>query len=179
MPTGDVHEQDLDVTIPAVLLTPAEKKRLKNRKKGFKWREKKNERLVANAMLLAAGTKMRIEVAEEEYRRKVEGMVARERGRMKKEAEEEIERRLGRWKADIEAGRINIDRGISAEKRERGSQLQKEHLKRKRAERQAARRRFNYGWAALGRQINCGDGPASYASLVGAAPQEEETMEDE
>ena len=96
MPTGDVHEQDLDVTIPAVLLTPAEKKRLKNRKKGLKRREKKNERLVANAMLLAAGTKTRMEVVEEEYRRKVERMVARERGRMKKEAEEEIERRLGR-----------------------------------------------------------------------------------
>ena len=178
MPTGNVHEEDLDVTIPAVELTKEEKRRLKNRKKGWKRREKKNERLVANAMHLAEGTKTRMEIAEESYRRRVEGMVARERGRMRKEAEDEIERRLACWKADIEAGRVNIDRGISAEKRERRSQLQKEHLKRKRAERQTIKRRRISGWAALGRQSVCGDGPASYDSLFGNMLEEEEMQEE-
>ena len=65
------QENDLDATLPAIELTKAEKKKEKNRKKGLKGREKKNERMVANAIALAEGTKSREEVAEDNMRRRI------------------------------------------------------------------------------------------------------------
>ena len=172
LPFEEPQEATLDTTMPAVLLSPEEKKKMKNRQKGKKRRAKKNERLIINAMAVADGKKTEFEVAEEDFRRKVEGMVARERGKMRKEAEEEIERRLAIWKADVEAGRVDIHRGISAERREKRSRLQEEHHRRKRAEHQAIRRKRNNGWAAVGRHAVFGDGPASFDSLVNAGIME-------
>ena len=112
-PQIDDDDGELDSTIPAVELSKEEKKRLKNQKKGKKRREKKQERLVCNAIAMAEGRRSRRDIAEEEMKRRIEGMVSRERGRLRQEASQEIELRLARWRADVESGRINIERGIS------------------------------------------------------------------
>ena len=150
------QENDLDATLPAIELTKAEKKKEKNRKKGLKGREKKNERMVANAIALAEGTKSREEVAEDNMRRRIEGIVSRERGRLRQEADVEIERRLAEWRADLESGKVNLDRGIASKERADRRRRQDEHLRRRRNERQRKRRAAEKGWAALGRHAVLG-----------------------
>ena len=150
---------ELDATLPAVAMTKAEKRKEKNRKKGLKRREKKNERLVANAIALAEGTKSRREIAEENMRRRIEGVMSRERGRLRQEAEEEIENRLAEWCADVEAGEISLERGVSVKEKEGRRRRQYEHLRRRRAEKQRKQRSADKGWAALGKLAVFGGEP--------------------
>ena len=149
----------LDTTLPAVELTKEERKKEKNREKDQKRREKKQERMVANAIAVAEGTKSRREVAEDDMRRRIEGIVSRERGRLRQEADAEIERRLAKWRADIESGKISIDRGITQKEKAERRERQHEHLRRRRIERQKKRRAADKGWAALGRHAVFGNGP--------------------
>ena len=122
-------------------------------------------------------------VAEEDVRRRIEGMVAREKGRLREEMEAEIERRITVWRAELESGKRNIKRELSEEKKEKRRRLQKEHQRRKRAERQATRRHRSNGWAAVGRHVVFGQGPASFDSIINAGhvattTQEPEIMEE-
>ena len=149
-------------------MTKAEKKKEKNKKKGQKRREKKHERMVVDAIALAEGRKSRRDVAEENMKRRIEGMVSRERGRLRQEAEAEIERRLAIWRADVEAGRIGLDRGIPAKEKEGRRQRQEEHHRRRRAERQRKKKAADKGWAAIGRHAVLGSGGDDLDELIAA-----------
>ena len=144
------EKESLDATLPAVLLSRDERRRLKNKKKSQRRKEKTAERNRLNEQLLAAGLITRRELAEQKFRRCLEGIVARERGRLRQEADQEIERRLQKWREDVESGRIDINRRISIRKGEKRKAGQSEHQRRRRAERQATRRSLNYGWGSVG-----------------------------
>ena len=90
---------------------------------------------------------------------RIEGIVSRERGRLRQEADAEIERRLAKWRANIESGKISIDRGITQKGKAERRGRQQEHLRRRRIERQKKRRAADKGWAALGRHAVFGNGP--------------------
>ena len=156
MAEEEEEERPLDSTIPAVLLTKEERRRIKNQKKSQKRKEKNAERNRKNAELIAAGLKTKRDVAEENVRRHLEGIISRERGRLRQEAEAEIERRLQEWKEKVERGEIDINRRLSVKKADKRQQGQKEHQRRRRADRQAMRRSLNYGWAAVGRAMVLG-----------------------
>ena len=157
---------ELETTIPAVQLSKEERRKLKNKKKSVRRKEKAAERARENQELLAAGKITRREIAEAKFKRHLEGVVARERGILRQEAEDEIEERLRQWREDVEAGRISINRRISIEKRAKRSGAQAEHQKRRRAKRQADRRFLNYGWAAVGRAMLLGNQSAEGETLA-------------
>ena len=128
--------------------------------------------------MIAAGLKSKREVAEENFRRHLEGIVSRERGRLRQEAEAEIERRLLEWKEKVESGEIDLNRRLSVKKSEKRKQGQKDHQRRRRADRQATRRNLNYGWAAVGRAVILGGTGSSVPSLMDNEMEIEEETTD-
>ena len=150
---NDNDESMLDTTIAAVQLTPEERKKIKNKRKSLKRRQKQMARNKENKDHIAAGRKSRFEIAEENYKRKIEAMVARERGKLRREASDEIEERLASWRADLLAGRARLDHKMTAEKEDKRRQLQREHQRRRNAERQRVRRQVNGGFAAVGKAL--------------------------
>ena len=149
----DDDESMLDATIAAVQLTPEERKKRKNKRKSMKRRQKQLTRNKENRNQLASGQKTRFQIAEENYKRKIEAMVARERGKLRQEASDEIEEQLASWRADLLAGRARLDHKTTAEKEDKRRQLQREHQKRRNAERQRVRRQVNGGFAAVGKAL--------------------------
>ena len=146
-------ESMLDATIAAVQLSPEERKKIKNKRKSLKRRQKQLARNKENRGHVAAGRKSRYEVAEENYKRKVEAMVARERGKLRQEAEADIEERLAFLRADLMSGRVHVNHKMNAGKEDKRRQLQKEHQRRRNAERQRVRRQVNGGFAAVGKAL--------------------------
>ena len=99
--------------------------------------EKKGEECGAkskNAELIAAGLKTKRDVAEENVPRHLEGIISRERGPLRQEAEAEIEHRLQEWKEKVELGEIDINRRLSVKKADKKKQGQKKHQRRRRAD---------------------------------------------
>ena len=65
----------------------------------------------------------------------------------------EIEERLASWRADLLAGRARLDHKLTSEKEEKRRALQKEHQRRRNAEKQRIRRQTNGGFAAVGKAL--------------------------
>ena len=129
------EDRQLDCTIQAILLTKDEQRCLMNQKKSRKRKEKNVERNQRNAELIFAGLKTKRDVAKENVCRHLEGIVSRERGRLRQEAEAEIKCQLQEWKEKVELGKIDINRRLSVKKADKRKQGQKEHQRHRRADR--------------------------------------------
>ena len=110
-------------------------------------------------MAVYEGHSTRDEIEEARWKRKVEGVAAREKGRLRKNADEEIGKDVEELRAELLRGPIP-ERKMSDEKAAKRKEKRQEHFERRRREKLKKKRRQDKYYAKIGKKVEQDSRPA-------------------